>query len=102
MLLRKDLVEKIYQHRLLIQEAELVAKDIKNFILKDMELGLEEKNDVWQEIQMILNRNAHSEDSELAIAQLDLIIAKLRVKRLTTDVQEESQPENVVVIQQTP
>ena len=83
MLVHKELVEKIYEHRLLIKEAELVGKEINAFVLKDSGLNEQLKNEIRSDINEILKENAVSDDSELAIAKMDLILAKVKVAKLT-------------------
>ena len=83
MLVHKELVEKIYQHRLLIKEAEFVGKEIHAFVLKDSGLNEQQKEEIRCDIEQILKENAVSDDSELAIAKLDLILAKVKVAKLT-------------------
>ena len=105
MLVHKELVEKIYQHRLLIKEAEFVGKEIHAFVLKDSGLNEQQKEEIRYDIEQILKENAVSDDSELAIAKLDLILAKVKVAKLTAkkfssqpaDLMGEVPADNVVI-----
>ena len=97
MLGHKELVEKIYQHSTLIKEAELVKKEIETYILRNTGLSVEAETEVWREIQLILSDKALSDDPDFAIAQLELILAKLRVKKMMAKKTKE-QPENIIVM----
>ena len=83
MLSHKDFVDKIYQFQNLARELDIVESEISMYILKDVELGTEEESEVLREVHSFLREAAVSNDSELCIARLDLIMAQLRVKRLT-------------------
>ncbi|WP_042347711.1 lipase chaperone [Bacillus massiliigorillae] len=83
MLVHKEFVEKIYQYQNLVNEMEEVEREIETFILKDSTLNSAEQSNVWKEIRIILKNSAISNDPELAIAQLDLMIAQIKVKKLT-------------------
>jgi len=52
--------------------------------LKDAELGSEDESEILREVNVFLREAAVSNDFELCTAKLDLIIAQLRVKKLTS------------------
>lgn len=83
MLLHKEFVDKIYQYQNLVKELEKTMVEIQEYILKDIDVDKEEKNLIWNDIQRILEENSDTDQAELAIAELDLILAKLRVKTLS-------------------
>lgn len=95
LLVHKEFVDKVYQYQNLAREIEEVEKEIETFIFKSANLSLEEQTYLWKEIHTILKHSATSHDPELAIAQLDLIIAQIRVKRLEQKA-EATQPENIL------
>ena len=88
MLSHKDFLEKVYQYQNLARETDIVENEIKSYILKDIELGSEVESEVLREVHSFLREAAVSSDSELCIARLDLIIAQLRVKRLSAKSQD--------------
>ena len=96
MLVHKEFVEKIYQHQNLVNEIEEVEKEIEAYILKDSTLTSTERMSIWKDIQNILKNSAISNDPELAIAQLDLIIAQMKVKKLTEKAAADK-PKNVLI-----
>ena len=83
MLNHKDFVDKIYQYQNLAREINMVENEIKMYILKDAELSSEEESEILREVNAFLREAAVSNDFELCTAKLDLIIAQLRVKKLT-------------------
>lgn len=95
----KDFVEKIYQYQNLAREIDIVENEIKNYILKDAELVSEEESEILREVHTFLREAAVSSESELCIARLDLIIAQLRVKRLSAKSQDLN-AENVFVFEE--
>lgn len=99
MLSHKDLVEKIYQYQNLAREIDIIENEIKMYILKDAELGPEEGAEILREVHAFLREAAASSDSELCIARLDLIIAQLRVKKLSRKTQDLS-ADNVFVFEE--
>ena len=83
MLNHKDFVDKIYQYQNLAREINMVENEIKMYILKDTELSSEEESEILREVNASLREAAVSNNFELCTAKLDLIIAQLRVKKLT-------------------
>ena len=101
MLVHKELVDKVYEYQNLVRELEKIEQDVESYVLKSADISLENQKIVWNDIHTILKESAENHNPELAIAQLDLIMAQIRVNNLVKKVEtkgiEETTLENVVL-----
>ncbi len=101
MLVHKELVDKVYEYQNLVRELEKIERDVESYVLKSADISLENQKIVWNDVHTILKESAENHNPELAIAQLDLIMAQIRVNNLVKKAGnkgiEEATLENVVL-----
>ena len=102
MLVHKELVDKVYEYQNLVRELEKIERDVESYVLKSADISLENQKIVWNDVHTILKESAENHNPELAIAQLDLIMAQIRVNNLVKKagnkgIIEEATLENVVL-----
>ena len=82
MLVHKELVDKVYEYQNLVRELEKIERDVESYVLKSADISLENQKIVWNDVHTILKESAENHNPELAIAQLDLMMAQIRVNNL--------------------
>ncbi|WP_050615131.1 hypothetical protein [Bacillus testis] len=101
MLVHKEFVEKVYQYQNLVKAIEATELEIKEYIVKDATLTKEENEKVWDEIHRTLKEGALSDDLELVIAQLDLLLAQIRVQTLSSKPRSHSDNNKVILFEES-
>ncbi|MFS0781791.1 hypothetical protein [Bacillus sp. 1P06AnD] len=97
MLVHKEFVEKVYQYQNLVKAVDAAEMEIKEFIVKDATLDKEKQEQIWAEIHSILKQGTLSDSLDLAIAQLDLLLAQIRVQTLSSKKESNTKSENKII-----